>query len=100
MGMGKIEKLSKSEVMQLYHAAAVPAMSDLTGEFQAKTCPPVLWHRQPNFIPVTFLGRDGGWEKDSPPGTPCPASERPIQIHLSSSGHLLPERDRVNESRP
>ena len=55
-----IEKLSKSEVMQLYHAAAVPAMPDLTGEFQAKNLSVGIMAPAAEFYTHHFFG-PGRW---------------------------------------
>ncbi|MBC2711401.1 MAG: SDR family NAD(P)-dependent oxidoreductase [Desulfosarcina sp.] len=55
-----VEQLSKSEVMQLYHAAAVPDMSDLKGEYQAKNLSVGIMAPAAEFYTNHFFG-PGRW---------------------------------------
>jgi short-subunit dehydrogenase len=55
-----VERLSKSEVKQLYHAASTPSMSDLAGEFKAKNLSVGIMAPAADFYTHHFFG-PGRW---------------------------------------
>ncbi|BBO78136.1 hypothetical protein DSCW_55530 [Desulfosarcina widdelii] len=61
--LADIERLSKSEVMQLFHSATPPTLSDLQGEYQAKNlavgimAPAADFYTQHFFGPGRWLGK-------------------------------------------
>ena len=61
--LADIERLSKSEVMQLFHSAAPPAITDLQGEYRAKNlavgimAPAADFYTQHFFGPGRWLGK-------------------------------------------
>ncbi|WP_319407296.1 SDR family oxidoreductase [uncultured Desulfosarcina sp.] len=58
--LADVERLSKSEVKQLYHAASTPSMSDLKGEFKAKNLSVGIMAPAANFYTHHFFG-PGRW---------------------------------------
>jgi hypothetical protein len=68
--LADIERLSKSEVMQLFHSATPPALSDLQGEYRAKNlavgimAPAADFYTQHFFGPGRWLGKGFTAEAD------------------------------------
>jgi len=56
-----IERLSKSEVMQLFYAAPAPEFTSLKGEYKAKTLPLGIMAPAADFFTHNFFG-PGHWE--------------------------------------
>ena len=56
-----VERLSKSEIMQLFYAADAPVFSSIKGEYQAKTLAVGIMSPAANFFTHNFFG-PGHWE--------------------------------------
>jgi len=59
--LNDIKKLSKSEVMQLFHASGAPEFTEMKGEFRAETLPLGIMAAPADFFTHNFFG-PGRWK--------------------------------------